>query len=282
MNRVDILGVEIDAVTAPELLAEVRECLSRGRRGWIATVNNEIAVRAQDDPSFRETLAAATWRIPDAAGIVWAADYLARRPVRSTAGAYLQALAGLFRLAVVPSRVRTALPGTIPGSDFTIELAGLCEEFGYRLFLLGAGPGVAEAAGRALKRQFPRLEIAGTSEGGHGAPAEDAAIRKRIADARAQVVLVAYGAPKQERWMARNVPKLPKPVMAIGIGGTLDYLAGASSVEGGGPAKQPPAWVRHRGFEWLWRLATQPSRWRRIITALPVFVRRVVRQKRTR
>jgi N-acetylglucosaminyldiphosphoundecaprenol N-acetyl-beta-D-mannosaminyltransferase len=66
----------------------------------------------------------------------------------------------------------------------------------------------------------------------------------------------------------------------MGVGGTLDYLAGARSVHGGGKAKPPPSAVRRHGFEWLWRLFTQPSRWRRIMTAFPAFVRAIVRQKR--
>lgn len=282
MKQADILGVSIQAVTAPELLNGIRQGLEKGERQSVATVTNEMLVRADKEEDFRNTLNSATWRVADTAGIVWASHFkrsLEQRPSQG-AGRYLRAFGHLVQLAVSPKRIRTELPGTIPGSDLSVDLAAMCEEFGYGLFLLGAGPGVAAAAGDELKKRFPRLRIAGVAGGGKGSPAEDEETRRVIQDAKAQVILVAFGAPKQEQWIARNLASLSPPVVAVGVGGTLDYLAAGTSVEGGRPAKAPPVWVRQRGFEWLWRLVTQPNRWRRIVTAGPVFVRRVIRDSK--
>lgn len=281
MKRIGILGVEVDAVTAPDALVTLREGMQRGERQYVVTVNPEIITHAQNDQHYRHVLNAATVSVADGAGTVWAARYLQSPPRGVLKGprSYIRAVRLLGLLLVRPRRVKTVLPETIPGSDLTIDICGMCEEFGFPLFLLGAGDGVAEAAAEKLKEQFPRLHIAGAWE---GSPREDTdgETRRRLVESGAQVVLVAFGAPKQEKWIARNIGKLPAPLLAMGVGGTFDYLAGAAPMAGGRPAKPPPSFIRRRGLEWLWRLFTQPSRWRRIVTAFPVFVRRVVRETR--
>lgn len=283
MSRVDILGVGIDSVLAPEALVRLRQGLQDGQRQFVVTVNPETVMRAHRDLAYKQLLAGASLSVADGAGIVWASAYLAKplRGLFKKFRAYTQGIWLLLLLLIWPRRVQHVMPGTVTGSDLTVDLAGMCEEFGYRLYVLGAGEGVAEQAAVELKQRFPRLEIAGTESGSPHA-GSDAETRKRITESRAQVVLVAFGQPKQEQWIVRNLQKLPSPVLAIGVGGTLDYLAGAASVEGGGAAKPPPAVVRRRGLEWLWRLFSQPSRWRRIVTALPVFVMTVIRFKRDR
>lgn len=279
MKTTEILGVPVDAVTAPEALAEIKDTLDSGRRLHVVTVNNEMIMRAQSDARFRKVIAKAGLRVPDTAGVVWASDFnrrQAEKPVRGMP-AYGRAFSGLVKLLLVPGRVQTVIPRNVPGADLVIDIAGMCEEFDYHLFLLGGGPGVAEATAEKLKTRFPQLHVVGAMPGSpEGALDEDA--RTILTGSGAHVLLVAYGPPKQEMWIARNLPHLPAPLVAVGVGGSFDYLAGTISVEGGRPAKQPPGWVRRRGLEWLWRLGTQPSRWRRIVTALPAFVIKVVRQ----
>lgn len=273
MSKPRILGVEIDPLTMPELLAELRESIEAGRREWVATVNNEMLVRAHRDQHYRGLLEGATKRIADSAGVVWAAYFNRHR------GGYFRAYGQLLRMAVMPGSLRSEIPGTIPGSDLAIELAAMAEEFDYPMLLLGAGPGVAEQAGDELTKRFPRLKIAAALAGSPG-KGDDQPLCSLIRESGARIVLVAYGPPKQDQWIARNLAALPAGTVTVGVGGTFDYLAGARSLDGGRPAKHPPTWVRQRGFEWLWRLFTQPSRWRRIFTALPVFVKLVVKSPR--
>ncbi len=128
------------------------------------------------------------------------------------------------------------------------------------MFLLGAGPGIAERAAARLRVRHPELRISGTYGGSAG---DDGDVVPRVLAAAPDVVLVAFGMPKQERWIARNLTRLPSVRVAVGIGGSLDYLAGA--------AKAPPAIVHAVGLEWLWRLAREPQRWRRQ-RVLPLFV----------
>ena len=279
---VDVLGVQVNSITKRELLAALRADVRAGRRVRIVTVTNEIIMRAAGDSAYRRLVNAADYRIPDSAGTLWAATYLAK-PLRGPfkrVRLWTQAWVLLVWLAVRPGRAKRVITETVPGSELSVDLAALCAREQRGLYLLGGGPGVADAAAVRLRERFPELSV--TASGDDPLPRHDRTVRQKIKQARSQVVLLAYDAPDQVKWMSRNVGTLPKPVVTMGVGGTLDYLAGASSVHGGGAAKQPPATVRRHGFEWLWRLLTQPSRWRRIVTALPKFVGAVVRQKRTR
>lgn len=284
MKSADILGVRVDAITKPELLTALQVDLKAGKRVRIVTVTTEIIMRAVGDPAYLKTVNAAEYRIPDSVGTLWAATYLAKplhgpfRRIRL----YTQAWWLLVWLAIWPSRAKRVITETVPGSDLSLDLAVLAAKSGYGLYLLGGGPGTAEAAAAKLRARHPRLKVDGSEQGRYvPSVAADRRTRAVVAAGGNQVVLVAYGAPKQEQWIARNIGQLPKPVIAVGVGGTLDYIAGTESVHGGGAAKPPPSAVRRHGFEWLWRLFTQPSRWSRIITAFPRFVGAVVRQKRS-
>jgi len=141
------------------------------------------------------------------------------------------------------------------------RIAAMCAQKGYRMFLLGAAPGVAEAAAARLVADAPGLQIAGTYAGVH-LPEHDEETRAAIRQAgRVDLILVAYGAPNQEKWLARNQALLGIPC-GIGVGGVFNFLSGRS--------KRAPLWVRRLELEWLHRLATEPWRWRRQLS-IPTF-----------
>ena len=144
------------------------------------------------------------------------------------------------------------------GIDLSEALLARTAALGYDAFLLGAADGVAEAAGRALAARWPGVSIAGAWSG-DPRPAGDAEAVARARSAR--LLLVAYGSPAQELWIARNLDALPG-VVAIGVGGALDMIAGRTP--------RAPRWMRAGGLEWLYRLAREPARWRRM-RELPVF-----------
>jgi N-acetylglucosaminyldiphosphoundecaprenol N-acetyl-beta-D-mannosaminyltransferase len=240
VESVRILGVRVDDVTMDEALARLQRMVAHGGSHQVVTVNPEFIMRAQDDATFRRVLAEADLAIPDGQGLLWAARYLGR-----------------------PLRQRVA------GSDLAPALADLAGQRGYRLFLLGAAPGVAERAAAVLERRHPGVQIVGTYAGSP-APAEEEAIVARIRATRPDFLLVAYGAPAQDLWIHRNQPRLQVPV-AIGVGGTLDFIAGVR--------KRAPVWMQRLGLEWLFRLIQEPRRWRRML-ALPRFAWRVLTSRR--
>jgi N-acetylglucosaminyldiphosphoundecaprenol N-acetyl-beta-D-mannosaminyltransferase len=162
-----------------------------------------------------------------------------------------------------------ALPGRAPGRLIVDGLAARAASLGLSFYLLGAGPGVAERAATRLVERHPDLRVVGWSAGSPRAE-DDAATARAVAAAEPEVLLVAYGMPAQERWIARNLAGLPSVRVAIGVGGVFDQLAGLVPV--------PPGLVHSIGLEWLWRLWRQPGRWRRQ-RALPLFALLVLRQR---
>lgn len=234
-----ILGVRVDRVTAAEALARIAGFIAEGGPHQIVTVNPEFVMAARRDPAFRAVIEGADLCLADGVGLLWAGRVLGR-----------------------------PLPERVAGSDLVPQIAALAATRGWRLFLLGAQPGVAARAAEALRRASPDLRVVGTYA---GSPADEEApiIIELIRAKRPDILLVAYGAPAQDLWIARHRAALQVPVM-MGVGGAFDFLAGV--------ARRAPRWMRQMGLEWLHRLIRQPWRWRRML-ALPHFAARVVAER---
>lgn len=232
-----ILGVRVDDVTYEEMLEAIDRFIAQGGHHQLVTVNPEFVVTAQDDEEFRRVLNGAALCLPDGVGLLWAARLLGR-----------------------PLRER------VTGSDGIYRIAEHAARRGYHLFLLGAAPGVAKQAAAVLTARYPGLVISGT-HAGSPTPEEEEEICARVQAARPDILLVAYGHPQQDKWIARNQARCGVPV-AIGVGGAFDFVAGV--------VPRAPRWMRRWGLEWLYRLLRQPWRWRRQL-ALPRFVFLVLR-----
>lgn len=243
-RQVNVLGLPIDRVGYAETLTCMAQWVAERRTTGaqtrqICTVNPEFVMDAQRDAAFRHTLLEADLRVADGVGIAWAARLLG---------------------APVPERVT--------GSDGTDRIAGEAARLGWRLYLLGAAPGVAEATAAILAARHPGLIVAGCYAGRPDA-ADWPAIAQKLCAAAPDVLLVAYGHPRQDFWIGVHRAELPCAV-AIGVGGAFDYIAGV--------APRAPRWMCRAGLEWLYRLAAQPWRWRRM-AKLPRFVLMVLRHK---
>ena len=232
----------MDRVTQQQVLDRIEQLIDgyhANRRQTscqqLITVNPEFVMAAQGDSFFRQCINEAALVIPDGIGVVWATRYLGKP---------------------VPERVT--------GVDTLVELARRSTIKGYRLYLLGAAPGVAEAAGRRLQTLVPGLQIAG-SYAGSPAIAEEDEIIEQIRVAQADILCVAYGAPAQDVWIRRNLGRLPVAI-AMGIGGSFDFLTGRRH--------RAPKLMQKLGLEWLYRLSREPWRWRRML-ALPKFAIKV-------
>lgn len=241
-ESVYILDVRVDRLSQQQALDRIEQIITHRRASdnqalceQIITVNPEFVMAAQHNSDFRIAINQAALILPDGIGVVWAARFMGR-PV----------------------------PGRITGTDTLPALAQRCAAASYRLYLLGAAPGVAEAAGARLQQLAPGLEIAGTYAGSP-APGEEDAIIERIRVARADVLCVAFGSPAQDLWIRRNLSRLPVAV-AMGVGGAYDFLSGRQ--------RRAPRIMQSLGLEWLYRLYREPWRWRRML-ALPRFAVKV-------
>ncbi len=248
-ESVFVLGVRVDRASQEQVLDSLIEIIKRKHEAiggescqQVITVNVEFIMAAQHSVDFRKIINSAAFVIADGMGVVWATRYLKR-----------------------------AVPERITGVDTLVSLAQRCASYGYSLYLLGAAPGVAEAAASRLQNLAPDLKIAGTYAGSPK-ESEEEAIIERIRASQADVLCVAYGAPAQEFWIARNLSRLPV-ALAIGVGGAYDFISGRQ--------RRAPQAMQRLGLEWLYRLYREPWRWRRML-ALPRFAVRVIVKGRDR
>lgn len=230
-DRPRILGVPVDVVTMRQTVGLMADWIRKERPRHVVTVNPEFIMLARKNAEFRQALLDADLAVADGIGAV---------------------LAG--RILGWP------LPERIGGVDLVQRFAAVAPA-GTRLFLLGARPGVAKEAAAVLAARNPGLTIAGALAGSPGPEHEDDIVAKIVA-ARPHLLLVAFGAPTQELWIARNKERMRTPV-CIGVGGAFDFISGR--------APRAPLVLQRAGLEWLYRLARQPWRWRRML-ALPRFV----------
>jgi N-acetylglucosaminyldiphosphoundecaprenol N-acetyl-beta-D-mannosaminyltransferase len=237
--RVDVLGVGFDRVPFAAAVERILRRIEAGERTFVITANPEFVMLARQDAAVARIAREADMVVADGSGVV-AASRLLGDPLPRVPGRLLVD-------ALVPHLAQRRTP----------------------IFFLGAAPGVAERAAAELRRRAPGLVVAGV-HAGSAEPEHDAVSVERIRGTAAQVLLVAYGMPKQEHWIGRNLAALPGVRLAIGVGGVFDQLAGVRKV--------PPAAVHAIGLEWLWRLAREPSRWRRQ-RVLPLFALLVLRKR---
>jgi N-acetylglucosaminyldiphosphoundecaprenol N-acetyl-beta-D-mannosaminyltransferase len=246
-QRQQILGAPVDPVNLDGALAMIASWLQLSgedhRLHHVVTVNPEFVIAARRDPAFAAVLRAAALATADGVGI---------------------SLAGRFLGIPVGERVT--------GVDLVEGLARLsAQDKDCRLFLLGAAPGIASEAAERLRERFPGLRVVGTFAGS-SADAGFPEIDAKLTGSGATVLLVAFGHPTQDLWIARHREALAAHgiLISAGVGGSFDYLSGR--------IPRAPALVRRLGLEWFYRLIRQPWRWRRQL-ALPLFVLLVLRER---
>ena len=239
IERVEILGVKVDAVTMAEAVARVENLIAEKKSSLVATANAEMILNATHDSELKKILNAANLVVPDGAGTVWAARHLGKQ-----------------------------MPERVAGFDLVQELMKISPARGIKFFLFGAAPGIADKAKLKAEALYPGIKIVGTRNG-YFKPEDEPEIISQIKNSRADILLAALGVPKQEKWLFKYKDELKVPV-SIGVGGTFDVMAGV--------VRRAPLWMQKARLEWLFRAMLQPSRAGRLL-ALPKFVWKVHKQK---
>ncbi|MBI1813047.1 WecB/TagA/CpsF family glycosyltransferase [Candidatus Peregrinibacteria bacterium] len=243
LSRVTLLGVPLDPVTTHEAVVRLMALLEDPAPHHVATPNSEMLVEAHRNAAFRRVLQHAALNLPDSVGLLFMARFTGQN-----------------------------LPARVTGVD---TVHALCARLpaDHPVFLLGAPPGIAPMAAAALIAKNLELRIVGTFSG--SPRSEDAqAMIDRINAASPHLLLVAFGAPAQDLWIADHLKDLPSVRVAMGVGGTFDFLAGERA--------RAPRVFQYLGLEWLWRLVLEPRRWKRIWNAVVVFPLLVVRHRQNR
>ena len=222
--RIKIGTLPVDVLNFEGALDAIDRLVRAKNGGTVFTPNVDHVVMAEHDERFRTAYAAAALSLVDGTPVLWASRLL-----------------------------RTPLPAKISGSDLVMPLLRRAAERGYRVYFLGGAPGVADLAKSKLEAALPGIQIVGTdaSRIDVQAPSDADEVTERIRRAQPDLVLVALGAPKQEIWSYTRAERL-KPAVLIGVGASLDFVAGIQ--------KRAPSWMSKAGLEWLYRLAQEPRR----------------------
>lgn len=238
-----ILGIRVDEYNMKEtveLLMERSAAPSSASPAQVITINPEGIMLAKEDDEFHSAIEGAFLVTPDGTGILWAAEQMGR-----------------------------PLQERVTGIDLLEELTAEAAKCGLTVYFLGAKPGFAEAAAKNLQQRYPDLKVVGCADG---------YFREREAEAIAQVrqaapdiLFAALGMPYQEKWLCTHGGELGCKIM-VGVGGSFDVLAGV--------VKRAPKLIQKMRLEWLWRLLSDPKRWRRYL-AIPRYMRAVKREIRS-
>ncbi len=242
LSKTDIRGLKIDNITMSEAVLMTENALENGKKTVVFTPNAEIAQACAEDENIMKTVSFADILLPDGAGILKAAKILG-----------------------------TPLREKVAGVDYGENVARMCAEKGYSLFILGGKPTVAEKAAEKLQSKYSGLKIVGFRDG-YFDKSEDGSkpVIDEINASGADVLYVCLGFPAQEKWTEENASRL-SPVVIACLGGSVDIYAGT--------AKRAPKLFISLHLEWLWRLINQPSRIKRMM-ALPKYIIGVKKYKR--
>ena len=209
------------------------------RPQMVVTADSSGIVQAQTDPEFRSILEGADLVTPDSIGILWAAR-----------------------------RQAEVLPERVSGVDILDRICAKSADKGWRLYFLGAEPGVAEMAAEKLRLKYPGCNIVGSRHGYFPSDSDDI-VAAEVAEFKPDVLFVAMGIPRQEKFIKRTMPIIGAPV-AIGVGGSFDVFSGKT--------RRAPRLIQKLSLEWLWRTLMNPRKWRKAL-ALPRFAWLVLRSR---
>jgi N-acetylglucosaminyldiphosphoundecaprenol N-acetyl-beta-D-mannosaminyltransferase len=226
-----LLDIPIACLNYQQVLNYLEQRIAERAKTFCVTLNLDILRLAYENPEFHAVVKSADFIFADGMPVIW-----------------------LSRLRTRKTGITAPLEERVPGCDIVYDLCRRSHEKGYRIFMLGAAPGVADQAKAKLERQFPNIQVVGTyspTPQELSIPEWSDGIIETINHSQADILFVALGAPKQENWIHQNRHKL-NPYVIIPCGASIDFIAGVQ--------KKSPRWLGKIGLEWLFRLTCNPAR----------------------
>lgn len=243
MNRIKLLNTEIDNLTMNEAVDKIDQLIQKQETSYVVTPNLDHIVILEKDKEFFEIYENADLIVADGKPLIWISKLL-KRPLKEK----------------------------ISGSDLFPKICELSVKRGYKIFILGAGVGVAEQAVLNLENKYPGIQFVGTYSPQYGfeeIQEELDFIKNKIVSAHPDILAVALGSPKGEKFIHRHLKEYNVP-LSISIGATIDFEAGN--------VKRAPKWMSEIGLEWLFRITQDPKRlikryWNDAISIIPIFLK---------
>jgi N-acetylglucosaminyldiphosphoundecaprenol N-acetyl-beta-D-mannosaminyltransferase len=239
----NVLGIGVHAVNVPSAIDVISSAIDRGHKGYVCVTGVHGIMEAHRDPEVRKALASAMLVVPDGMPTVWVGRWQGHRHMRR-----------------------------VFGPDLMLQFCDSSVAKGYRHFFYGGKPGVAEELASVLSERVPGLRVVGTDTPPFRAlnREEKADLRRRLDEARPDIIWVGLSTPKQERFMADTIAELNCRAM-VGVGAAFDFHTGR--------LKDSPHWIKNAGLQWLHRLCQEPSRlWKRYLINNSSFVAKLVLQ----
>jgi len=264
-QKFEVLGIRLNAITLPALLQVVEGYLEQKKSRIICTVNTEFIITAQKDIDFKEILnEKSSLNVCDGIGPLWAIKFLSFKelkvPILRPVIILIEWILSVLLIPIFPSFYRRKDMDRIIGANLVWDIAKIAMQKKYKLFLLGGAPTVAERAALKLQTELYGLKIAGVHSGNPETDTKE--MLDAINKSRADIILVAFGHGKQEKWLDKNLSKTLARV-GIGLGGTFDFIAEKR--------KRAPKFIQKIGLEWFYRLIQEPSRIKRQLS-IPKFM----------
>ncbi|RYG36224.1 glycosyltransferase [bacterium] len=239
-EQIRILGVPVDVVTMSDAMAKLETFVASGKPHFVITADASSIVQAQTDPDLKALYDRADLVTPDSAGVLWASPRFGHK-----------------------------LTERVSGVDMVDHVCALSAEKGYRVYFLGAAPGIAELAAERMRLRYPGCHIVGARHGYF--PAEsDTVIAEEVAKENPDFLFVAMGIPRQEKFILAT-QKIIGARVAMGVGGSLDVFSGT--------VKRAPKLMQKMRLEWAWRFMLNPKKIGKVML-LPKFIGLVLRSKR--
>lgn len=243
-NKLNVLDIDFLSISMEEAVALIEQVISVGDKQCVSFINADCLNISCKDQDYHSLLNSQSIVLPDGAGIKIACQMIGEK-----------------------------LEANLNGTDLLPRLWKSSPSKGYSFYLLGAEPGVTERMKQNLEETYPGVHIAGHHHGYFKQGEETEEVIRKINASKPNILLVAFGAPRQEKWIFEHQDKIDSNVL-MGVGGLFDFYSGDK--------KRAPMWMRNTGLEWVYRLYLEPGRlWRRYIVGNPLFVYRVFKWKRT-
>lgn len=225
MSRMRFMSIELDNLTMEEAICEMDQLIQQNEASYVVTPNVDHMVRLETDEEFKKSYEQANLVLTDGKPLIWISK-LYKHPIKEK----------------------------ISGSDVLPEVCALAEQRGYTMYFLGAAEGVADRAAKNLIKKYPKLKIVGTYSPEYGFEKDKKKVKEVVAlvrEARPDILIMALGTPKQEKFIYQNRKELNVP-LSLGLGASLDFEAGN--------VKRAPKWMSEAGLEWLYRIFQEPRR----------------------
>ena len=240
----DLFDLKFVSVNFDKFIQIIADLVPAKKKVTIFPVSVDVLIKSKRNAEFFFTLKNASFLLPDGMPMIWASKLIGKK-----------------------------LKAKISGSDLFPSLCKMAAENNYRVFFLGAKPGVAQKANEIIKRQYPQLNVAGVYSPPFGyerVEEENLKIVKMIIEKKPDILFVGLGAPKQEKWIWRYKDEINVPV-SIAVGASFDFVAGN--------VRRAPKWMQQIGLEWFFRLCQEPRRlWKRYFVGNIIFIWMVLKE----